>query len=455
MKPSIVRILYLLLTVSLVTGCAQNKPWRINPPQACLDNNQGCSDSYIELHDKDKYELAFVEFTEVGNEFSSDKTHKILEKIEGYAKSPEGVSVIVFVHGWKHNASDEDSNVHSFRSVLKSIANSGSLGTRKLVGVYVGWRGISAHGLGIENLTFWDRKAVAEEVGKGGVTEFFLKLENIDRYNDKRNILFIVGHSFGGAITLSALHDVLLTRMILAKKDKPVRRFGEGIILINPAIEANQILELKEESMKFKILREDQGELLHVISSKGDIATSMLFPIGQFLGVGLTWQHEDIDRIYDGKKYILSEFDMDLSTIGNYDRFITGKIVDDHGSTDNLAGRWRYTTLCGKSGKDMPVDSLPEDSHTNQPHDPLTSSLPCSNNDPVVFLTTTDTFIGDHNDVFNDNVKAYLSTIVSEALTDQGETAPPPCLDKDAKSFSFTNCFNFNYSLIRNAKTAK
>ena len=49
--------------------------------------------------------------------------------------------------------------------------------TRKIVGVYIGWRGRSIDLSGLDNITYWDRKAVAEQVGKGGVTELLLRLE--------------------------------------------------------------------------------------------------------------------------------------------------------------------------------------------------------------------------------------------------------------------------------------
>lgn len=74
--------------------------------------------------------------------------------------------MVVFIHGWKHNAGRDDGNVASFNKALANLASSGVLGKRRLVGLYVGWRGKSMHGLYSENLTYWDRKAVAEEVGR-------------------------------------------------------------------------------------------------------------------------------------------------------------------------------------------------------------------------------------------------------------------------------------------------
>ena len=40
--------------------------------------------------------------------------------------------------------------------------------------------------------------------------------------------------------------------------------------------------------------------------------------------------------------------------------------------------------------------------------------IPARPNEPLAFIQTDETFIADHNDVFNDNVSAYLAAIVAE-----------------------------------------
>ena len=41
--------------------------------------------------------------------------------------------------------------------------------------------------------------------------------------------------------------------------------------------------------------------------------------------------------------------------------------------------------------------------------------IPVEHNEPLAFIQTDESFIADHNDVFNDNVSAYLAAIVAEA----------------------------------------
>jgi len=78
-------------------------------------------------------------------------------------EQPErGVLTVVFVHGWKHNASAEDENVASFRKLLPKVAK--MTPTRRVIGVYVGWRGLSIDwGDWLTNISYWDRKATAEQ----------------------------------------------------------------------------------------------------------------------------------------------------------------------------------------------------------------------------------------------------------------------------------------------------
>jgi hypothetical protein len=105
-------------------------------------------------------------------------------------------------------------------------------------------------------VTYWERKATAEQVAKGGITELLLRLERevIDEQPGRanRNLYLVTGHSFGGAVVLSALNEIFLERVAAATAKNPddarvlTRPFGHGVVLLNPAIEANEVFQLKE-----------------------------------------------------------------------------------------------------------------------------------------------------------------------------------------------------------------
>jgi hypothetical protein len=73
-----------------------------------------------------------------------------------------------------------------------------------------------------------------------------------------------------------------------------------------------------------------------------------------------------------------------------------------------------------------------------------TDHFPCDDNETVTFVYTTKSFISDHNDVFNENVMAYFSTLVSEALFKQDPRNHFPQCAEDG-TFLFESCFNYHW----------
>lgn len=446
----------LILGACLLAACTGNTPIRDAKVATC-DIIESCSNSYYEVHPK--YEIGFVEYSERGNDFDPARTQQLLDRLKQYSADGK-LAIVVFVHGWKHNAEQDDENVISFTKALANLAESGVLTDRKLVGVYVGWRGLTLHGLGSENITYWDRKAVAEEVGRGGVTELFTQLEQIDRSRNE-NYLVIVGHSFGGAITLSALHDQLLERLQNQQAGLPVRAFGDAVIMLNPAIEANQGLLLKENSLKVGSSGVRAQPLLYVISSEGDKATGFPFFAGQWLGVNLTWSQVDLVRNYNDKIFEFQEETLDTTSIGNYSLFHTTLIKDPDRKKamnrlemeasspgvdkamaspkvieDTNFGEWELVSYCTPDGKNG---------------DPDAPRMPCYSNEPVNFIYTSDSFIADHNDIFNPAVIAFMSTAVSKAYYETANVAFDKCRAGGAPGggFLFSACFEHHFALAK------
>ncbi len=425
------RLVRWLLVLALVgvtltmVSCTPNRAWRTHDPVACPSRD--CGNAYIEEHEH--YTLGFVEFSERGNEFDRKRTEEIFARLHSASDADEGIAIVTFVHGWLHNAKDTDSNVQSFRRVLDAIGRAGVMGDRKVFGVYVGWRGRSLYGLKSQYLTYWGRKSVAEHLGYNGVAPLVQKLHQVDESNDN-NILLVVGHSFGGAMTLSAVNDILLSRMIRGlAQARPVEPLGEGVVLLNPAIEANQALALKEHSMRYAEVDYSQPPLLHVISSEGDAATHVYFPLGQSVAA-LGWSEIDFSRTYRGRTYNFSEHELDINTIGNYERFWTGALVPrdqaQGPARDNtVVGEWDYRDLCDEP----PV------------HQPAHSPLPCSEADPVSFLIADPSFIKNHSDIFNDKVAAYLTAIVAERIYQKSPLLQQLCSDEEG--YDFGKCFNY------------
>lgn len=225
--------------------------------------------------------------------------------------------------------------------------------------------------------------------------------------------------------------------------------FGDGIILINPAIEANQILQLEDIAQEISGSISNEQKIIHVIDSEGDIANKIVFPIGQFLGTALTWNQEIIHRNYNGDSYTLSEYDLDLTTAGNYKPFHTANLIEKKGNIQELMASngdilrdWEYIDCC----RNLEECNLSNNTETH---------ITCQETLPISFLYTSKSFINDHNDVFNNNVLAYFSTIVSESLSRQARKPFKECTDQNSGKFNFGNCFNFHYEKITNQQTIK
>ncbi|MCI5143131.1 MAG: hypothetical protein D3909_15670 [Candidatus Electrothrix sp. ATG1] len=205
---------------------------------------------------------------------------------------------------------------------------------RPVYGIYIGWRGRVFPGWLNTFLTFWERKSIAQAVGKGGVSDILLRLEFIKKkykYND--NTLVITGHSFGAASLLSGLNEILLQRILKSKykreehsdQQNNIEYFADGVVLVNPAIEASQIFQTYENAMELNIDKENRRSLITIITSEDDSATRFLFPIGQTLDTMFTKQ-EQLERDYTPHE--ISEYDLDTTTIGHYKPFHTGNLID-------------------------------------------------------------------------------------------------------------------------------
>lgn len=286
----------MLVSVSLFSACVSHTQYRtaLEPCNTSAITN-GCETATLE-ETKD-YLLGFVEFDDQGWLWSRDQLKSVLERL--YAEdAKQGLLMLVFVHGWKHNASFYDSNVKMFRTNLTVLSRLERIASRKegrasrkVVGIYVGWRGLSQNTWGLNNLTFWERKNTAHRVGQGALAELFVRLEDIRNNSEvlhqgdrKPTQLIIVGHSFGGAATYSALAPLLLERMIETVDSKGdahrPRGFGNLVVLINPAFEAARYGVLQDVAEHTSFFT-NQPVSLAIFTSKADEATKVAFPLGR------------------------------------------------------------------------------------------------------------------------------------------------------------------------------
>lgn len=317
-----------LLLVTICTGCAPFIQHRtqyelcINPTPVPLPGCETHALQQFSTADGASYLLGFIELDDQGQLWDRKQMHSVMNKL--LPESGENdLLMAVFVHGWKHSAAPNDGNIKTFRKVLAGlsegelhISQKNNRPARKVVGIYIGWRGGSVTVPFAEDLTFWERKNTAQKVGRGGVTEVLSQLESLKRAKDsqqkdkeaserkeendceqknkrvseEKNMrsgtrLVIVGHSFGGAIVYSSLVQILQSRFVQTTgpdgTSSDAEHFGNLVVLINPAVEALQFAPLSDMSTEQGYYFEQQLPILAVLTSEADNATRYAFPVGR------------------------------------------------------------------------------------------------------------------------------------------------------------------------------
>jgi hypothetical protein len=242
------------------------------------------------------YELAIVEFDDQGRCYDRGQMDAVAQRLEALApdvsSTGEDVILVTFVHGWMHDARSDDDNLTAFRALLSETVEYEKSATapgakpRPVLGVFVGWRGLSDFGLGdaIADATFWGRQAAGQRVAVGSVRELFGRLRHYRNRQKKRGgnpLLVIVGHSFGGMIVFSALAQSLI-QAASAPLGMLTPEFADLVLLVNPAIEAARYIPIYDlvTSAAFKARTTKQLPIFICAQAENDSPVGMVFPLG-------------------------------------------------------------------------------------------------------------------------------------------------------------------------------
>ncbi|MBV8444057.1 MAG: hypothetical protein JO312_26460 [Hyphomicrobiales bacterium] len=239
------------------------------------------------------YELAVVEFDDQGRCYDRGQMDAVAARLDALAPEDgaegEDVILVAFVHGWKHDARSDDDNLTGFRTILNETVNyekAAGAKPRPVLGVFVGWRGLSDFGLGdaVADATFWGRQAAGQRVAVGSVRELFGRLRhyrNRRRKSGGNPLLVIVGHSFGGMIVYSALAQSLI-QAASAPVGQMTPEFADLVLLVNPAIEGARFLPIYDlvTSAAFKARTTKQLPIFICAQANNDQPVGLVFPLG-------------------------------------------------------------------------------------------------------------------------------------------------------------------------------
>jgi len=431
MLKKITPIFLMMAVISVITACASNTNYR-SELSACNYVKAGdCAQAAIQYSRKDtdnEYHLGFVEFDDQGQLRKRQQLDKVLDYFYPIA-GEQDVLLVSFVHGWHHNASLGDSNVMEFRNLLSRLAKAEAINSRKhghtprkVLGMYVGWRGDSITIPWVNGITFWDRKNTAQNVGAQGVAEVFLKLEEIvnvkmgmaDTSKDKHNSrLVIMGHSFGGAVTFTALQQILTDRFIDSRANKTFQGnangFGDLVVLLNPAFEAMRFASLYDISQQgCRRYFPTQLPKLAVLTSEADWATSMAFPAGRFFST-LFETHDTLERHYCSEKgkqaMLLDEGEADRKTIGHFETFRTHRLLPAPEAVAR-SEEFDFQSLQQNWAKQKPAARLLFEAVELQ-HLDRTRPL-----NPYLNIYVDEELIGDHNDIWGDEIVSFVRDLI-------------------------------------------
>lgn len=312
------------------------------------------------------YSLAIVEFDDQGRCYDREQMNAIADRLDQWRHDETDVILLVFVHGWKHDARTDDENLSEFRRLLalvgaheRATAPVGQV--RPVYGVFVGWRGMSEYGIGdvVADSTFWGRQAAGQRVATGSVRELFGRFRHYRNHRLKygkpgRPLLVIAGHSFGGMIVFSALSQSLIE----AASDPAgqlVPSFANLVLLINPAIEGARYIPIFDlaQSPDFKARATQQPPVFICAQAENDQPVGTFFPIGNVVhridqatigALEKTCTTHAIGFVPDFRTHVLTGVptpgSFRLAPIGNQDHNPFWVIGADKQVIDNHSGIW-------------------------------------------------------------------------------------------------------------------
>ena len=330
-----------------------------------------------------------------------------------------------YIHGWKHNAEEGDSDLANFKKLvsdLQGLQEQAPPETRRhVVGIYVGWDAAAGPWY-LRDLTFWNRKRAADQISQSSiVTKIFarVKYARLQRAHPN-DLTVLIGHSFGARILFSATSHVLIEE---AEQQHPgeshwgyrrIKGPADLVLLLNPAFEASMFTALhaiRRDDDYLKISHHQQPLLL-AISSVNDWATKLLYPLGQTFGLATRLRER--------------------TTLGNYGPYITHDLTASCESV-RKSGFWYDHFQAGE------VLLL----HRMQRRGTISGEAAHWGN-PFIVAQTTPEIINKHNGIWTPTLRSWILSFISAmeersaqasvAETDRSKTSQQTVETLDSRS---------------------
>ncbi len=312
---------------SFLSACTSKDYFRTDITDIpCLpDISNACVSANLIQNTEEDYTLGFVEIDDQGQFYDGRQAVSLIKTLKSQ-QQPQ--YVIVYVHGWHHNAKADDFAIKRFKEILKQTKHRNP--AFKVTGIYVGWRGETLSLPWLRSITFWDRKLVSEEVGRNSLLDFLLQVETaVKGEGESNNILLTVGHSLGASVIFNALHQVLLQRLVQPENNSLRMGFGNLVVLINPAFEAIRYNTIRDAAQRYSRefqFSERQKPLLVIATSESDNITKLDFSVSRLFSTAFETHRKILSEDQTATSEALSEWDLDNTAIGHFSPFITHRL---------------------------------------------------------------------------------------------------------------------------------
>lgn len=288
----------LLGLILYLGGCIPNKGYRTQLPAQAPDQLPTCSPAggptpptcsiqIVRAATGDsptpvEIPLAFIEFDDAGQAFKRGQIDAAEEMIHAQRKKYTSIITILFIHGWKNNASDESGNVAGFRRFLQQFQPTLGSNSIGLVGVYFGWRGGTTNVAVVKELTYWNRRDTATYIPGSNMSEALLRVARATKgsHYGGNSKLVVVGHSFGGLV-LERTITQYLTRRMVENPSGNFNPFADLLVFVNEAAAATEAIQLLTMLKERYPTNRPLYPTIVSITSQGDLATKFVLPVGQ------------------------------------------------------------------------------------------------------------------------------------------------------------------------------
>ena len=351
-----------------------------------------------ELKDRCDYSEALIEIRD-----SPKRNGQPIKSSNAKEVNP-GKMVLMYVHGWKHDASSEDEDFRHFKALLQELAEQEERAGqfRQVVGVYIGWPGSATRFPILEEFTFWGRKRAADRVAQAAyVSKLIGAIGSIICQRDNPDDFFVaIGHSFGARVLYSATAQVLLQNLQYAHPGnkggnyKFVHGPADLVVLLNPAFEAAMYTAFDSSRRWKEQFNDKQQPLLLSIATTNDWATKFFFPLGQVFD--LEWRERQ------------------KATLGNYSQYTTHDLVVSPARNSPAVGVPWYDENC-QGGVCLRRRA---DKHDDQKSSPLDQK-----GNPFIIAETGPELLDGHNGIWGSRFRDWLIGFIRTLETNRNQVS--------------------------------